>query len=88
MQGFITTLRLRIWTTIFATFIEASLGLFRVSVSLLHRLIGGTYLELVRNFSPFVIIFIFYFFVGDQILAALAVGEFTLPKPPGKWPAG
>ena len=64
------------------------MGLFRVSVSLLQRLVGGTYLELVRNLPPSVIIFIFYFFVGDQILPALAFGEFTLPKPLGKWPAG
>ncbi len=64
------------------------MGLFRVSVNLLQRLIGGAYLELVRNLPPFVIIFIIYFFVGDQILPALAAAEFTLPKPPGKWPAG
>jgi polar amino acid transport system permease protein len=76
MQGFFTTLRLSIWATIFATFIGALMGLFRVSLSLLQRLIGGTYVGLIRNLPPLVIIFIFYFFVGDQILPVLGVEEF------------
>ena len=76
MQGFFTTLRLSIWATIFATFIGTSMGLFRVSLSLLQRLIGATYVELIRNLPPLVIIFIFYFFVGNQILPALGVEEF------------
>jgi polar amino acid transport system permease protein len=77
MQGFFTTLRLSIWATIFATFIGTSMGLFRVSLSLLKRLIGATYVELIRNLPPLVIIFIFYFFVGNQILPALGVEEFV-----------
>jgi polar amino acid transport system permease protein len=52
------------------------MGLFRVSRSLFRRLIGGTYVELIRNLPPLVIIFIFYFFVGDQILPLLGVEEF------------
>lgn len=76
VQGFFTTLRLSIWATIFATFIGITMGLFRVSLSLLQRLIGATYVELIRNLPPLVIIFIFYFFVGDQILPALGVDEF------------
>ena len=76
MQGFFTTLRLSIWATIFATFIGALMGLFRVSLSLLQRLIGVTYVELIRNLPPLVIIFIFYFFVGNQVLPALGVEEF------------
>ena len=54
----------------------AAIGLFRVSRSLFRRLIGGTYVELIRNLPPLVIIFIFYFFVGDQILPLLGVEEF------------
>ena len=76
MQGFFTTLRLSIWATIFATFIGASMGLFRVSRSLFRRLIGSTYVELIRNLPPLVIILIFYFFVGDQILPSLGVETF------------
>ncbi len=76
MQGFFTTLRLSFWATILATAIGATMGLFRVSRSLLRRLISGTYVELLRNLPPLVIIFIFYFFVGDQILPALGVEAF------------
>jgi polar amino acid transport system permease protein len=76
LQGFFTTIRLSIWATIFATLIGVAMGLFRVSRSLFRRLIGGTYVELIRNLPPLVIIFIFYFFVGDQILPLLGVEEF------------
>ncbi len=76
LQGFFTTIRLSIWATIFATLIGTVMGLFRVSHSLFKRLIGGTYVELIRNLPPLVIIFIFYFFVGDQILPLLGVEEF------------
>ena len=76
LQGFFTTIRLSIWATIFATLIGTVMGLFRVSRSLFKRLIGGTYVELIRNLPPLVIIFIFYFFVGDQILPLLGVEEF------------
>jgi polar amino acid transport system permease protein len=76
LQGFFTTIRLSIWATIFATLIGVAMGLFRVSRSLFRRLIGGTYVELIRNLPPLVIIFIFYFFVGDQILSLLGVEEF------------
>ncbi len=76
LQGFFTTIRLSIWATIFATLIGVAMGLFRVSRSLFRRLIGGTYVGLIRNLPPLVIIFIFYFFVGDQILPLLGVEEF------------
>jgi len=76
LQGFFTTIRLSIWATIFATLIGTVMGLFRVSHSLFKRLIGGTYVELIRNLPPLVIIFIFYFFVGDQILPLFDIEEF------------
>jgi polar amino acid transport system permease protein len=76
LQGFFTTIRLSIWATLFATLIGTVMGLFRVSHSLFKRLIGGTYVELIRNLPPLVIIFIFYFFVGDQILSLFGVEEF------------
>jgi polar amino acid transport system permease protein len=52
------------------------MGLFRVSTRLFRRLIGATYVELIRNLPPLIIIFIFYFFIGDQILPLLGVEEF------------
>jgi polar amino acid transport system permease protein len=76
LEGFLTTIRLSLWATLLATLIGMVMGLFRVSPSLFKRLLGGTYVELTRNLPPLVLIFIFYFFVSDQILPALGVEEF------------
>ena len=76
MQGFLTTIRLSFWTTIAATLIGTLMGLCRVSQILFFRLLGGSYVASIRNLPPLVIIFIFYFFVGDQILPFLGVDEF------------
>ena len=69
--GLLTTIRLSIWATVLATIIGTVMGLLRVSSGLFNRLIGGTYVEIVRNLPPLVLVFIFYFFIGDQILPAL-----------------
>jgi polar amino acid transport system permease protein len=76
MEGFLTTIRLSVWATFFATLIGIVMGMFRVSRSLFKRLLGGTYVELIRNLPPLVLIFIFYFFVSNQILPVLGVEEF------------
>ena len=69
--GLLTTIRLSLWATVLATIIGTVMGLLRVSSGLFNRLIGGTYVEIVRNLPPLVLVFIFYFFIGDQILPAL-----------------
>ncbi|MGD9273465.1 MAG: amino acid ABC transporter permease, partial [Desulfobacterales bacterium] len=71
--GLLTTIRLSIWATLLATIIGTVMGLLRVSSGLFNRLIGGTYVEIVRNLPPLVLVFIFYFFIGDQILPALGI---------------
>ena len=82
MQGLFTTIRLSIWGTILATIIGTVLGLCRNSQSLLHRLISRTYVELIRNLPPLVLIFIFYFFVSDQIMPMLGVDDFIRSRSP------
>ncbi|UCG14447.1 MAG: amino acid ABC transporter permease [Deltaproteobacteria bacterium] len=77
MQGLFTTIRLSVWATILATILGTVMGLFRVSQSLFKRLTGRTYVELIRNLPPLVLIFIFYFFVSDQIMPVLGVDEFV-----------
>ena len=77
MEGFFTTIRLSVWTTFFATLIGIVMGMLRVSPSLFKRLVSGTYVELTRNLPPLVLIFIFYFFVSDQILPALGLEAFV-----------
>ncbi len=77
MEGLFTTIRLSVWTTVLATLIGTVMGFFRISPSLFKRLVGRTYVELIRNTPPLVLIFIFYFFVSDQIMPILGVDAFV-----------
>jgi polar amino acid transport system permease protein len=79
-QGFLTTIRLSIWGTLLAIVIGTIMGLFRTSRSLFRRLLGRSYIELIRNLPPIVLIFIFYYFISDQILTLLRVEEFILAR--------
>jgi polar amino acid transport system permease protein len=76
MQGLFMTIRLSVWGTIIATIIGLIMGLFRVSNSLFKRMVGRTYVELIRNIPPIVLIFLFYYFISDQILAIIDVDGF------------
>ena len=76
VQGLLTTIRLSIWGSIFATIFGTIIGLCRVSRVLFLRLVARAYVELIRNTPPLVLIFIFYFFIGDQIIPALGVDDF------------
>jgi polar amino acid transport system permease protein len=82
MQGLFTTLRLSVWGTILATIFGTAMGLFRTSDSLFLRMVGRTYVELIRNLPPLVIIFIFYFFLSDQIMPMLGIDEFLRSSSP------
>jgi polar amino acid transport system permease protein len=75
MQGFFTTIRLSIWATLIATILGTVAGFFRISKSLFKRLLGRTFVELIRNTPPLVLIFIFYFFVSGQIMPVLGVDD-------------
>ena len=76
LQGLFTTIRLSIWGTVLAVGIGAVFGFFRISSSLFKRMVGRTYVELIRNLPPLVLIFIFYFFVSGQIMPVLGVDAF------------
>lgn len=78
MQGLFTTLRLSIWGTILAAIIGVLMGLCRVSQRLFFRLIGRSYVELIRNMPPLVLIFIFYYFVSSQIMPVFGLDDFML----------
>ena len=87
LQGLFTTIRLSIWGTLLATFFGTVAGFWRISDSLFKRLTSRTYVELVRNTPPLVLIFIFYFFISDQIFPALGIDVFVRGLAPGaqKW---
>jgi polar amino acid transport system permease protein len=68
IHGLFTTLRLSFWGTLLATLFGTVMGLLRISKNLFFRMIARSYVELMRNLPPLVIIFIFYFFISDQIM--------------------
>jgi len=76
-------LKLSIWAVILATIAGIITGLFRTSMNLFLRMVGRTYVELIRNIPPLVLIFIFYFFVVDQIMPLLGVEEFVRSRSDG-----
>jgi len=75
MEGFFNTLRLSVWATILAMSIGTIMGLFRSSRSLFKRLVGGTYVELLRNLPPLVLVFIFYFFISSQLMPLIGLED-------------
>lgn len=76
LLGLFTTIKLSIWSTILAMIIGVVMGIFRTSKRLLPRMIGTAYVELVRNLPALVLVFIFYFFVSDQIMPLLGIDAF------------
>ena len=76
MQGFFNTIRLSVWSCILAVIIGMITGIMRTGRSLFGRLVGGTYVECIRNLPPLILIFIFYFFVSDQIIPLLGIESF------------
>lgn len=81
VQGLLTTIRLSFWSLLLALPIGLLAGLLRTSLHLLNRLIGGTYVTLLRNLPPLVLVFIFYFFISDQILPLLHIAEWIALAP-------
>ena len=73
LQGLFTTIRLSLWGTILATLIGTAMGLFRVGRRLFGRLVARTYVEVMRNTPPLVLIFLFYYFLSGQIMTALEI---------------
>lgn len=73
MQGLYTTLRLSLWASILAFALGVAVALARTSRSLYLRLVALSFTELMRNLPPLVIIFLFYFFLADQLTPFLGL---------------
>ena len=82
VQGLLTTIRLTVWSTLLAMVFGFITGILRTTPRLFNRLVGRSYVELIRNVPPLVLIFIFYFFVSDQIMPLLGVEEFIRSSSP------
>jgi len=46
-------------------------------------MLARSYVELMRNLPPLVIIFIFYFFISDQIMPVIGIDDFLRESSPG-----
>jgi polar amino acid transport system permease protein len=76
IQGLFTTIRLSVWATLLAVGIGLVAGVLRTTPRLFNRLVGRTYVELIRNVPPLVLVFIFYYFVSSQLMPLFGVEAF------------
>jgi polar amino acid transport system permease protein len=83
LSGLITTLKLSLWAIVFGTALGTGVGLCRVGQRLFGRLVGASFVGLIRNLPPIVLVFVLYFFMGDQIMRAVGLDRQiqTWPEP-------
>jgi len=81
LRGLFTTIKLSLWTMLFATITGLVAGLMRCSKHLFLRLGGSSFVLLIRNIPPLVLIFIFYYFVSDLFLPQLGIDQFMRSTP-------
>jgi polar amino acid transport system permease protein len=82
VQGLLTTLRLSLWSAFLAFVLGLGMALARTGKSLYWRLVARTYIELMRNLPPLVIIFLFYFFLADQLIPLLGLDTLVTSASP------
>ncbi len=80
-EGFLTTVRLSLWVVLLSLAIGTAAGIMGSGKSLFFRMIVRTYVEFARNTPPLVLVFIFYFFIGSQIMGFLGVDEWARNSP-------
>lgn len=81
--GVFNTLRLAIWGMLGAAPIGLAVALMRLARDRFLRLVGGTYVELIRNVPALVLLFILYFFVSAQITPLLGIDRAAATMGPG-----
>ncbi len=77
VSGFITTLRISVYASVLALILGVMLGLARTARNLTINLLARTYLECLRNIPPIVVVFIFYFFLSEQLIVAFGIEEWA-----------
>jgi len=83
LSGLITTLKMSFWAIVLATAVGTGIGLCRVGRRLFGRLVGAGFVGLIRNVPPIILVFVLYFFMGDQIMRAVGLDRQvqTWPEP-------
>ncbi|MEZ8758408.1 amino acid ABC transporter permease [Vibrio splendidus] len=72
-QGLIATLRLSLWSMVLALSFGTLLGVARHSKIAFFKTPALIFIQLVRNIPPLVFVFIFYFFVSNQLISLLGL---------------
>lgn len=82
LQGLFVTIKLSVWGILLAIGLGIIMGIMRTSRRLFYKMISRTYVELIRNIPPLVLVFIFYFFVSDQLMPLLGIQDYfrSLPE--------
>ncbi|WP_297478827.1 ABC transporter permease subunit [uncultured Photobacterium sp.] len=75
IRGIISTIRVSIWGMIFAATFGLLLALASLSSFKVMRLISSSYIQLLRNIPPLVFVFIFYFFISNQLVPLLGLSN-------------
>lgn len=73
LSGLFATIRLSLWSGALALILGTAAGLMRVSPRPLWRLCGGAYVHSVRNAPQLVLIFLFSYFLGGPLMAAIGL---------------
>ncbi len=77
LEGLLTTLRISIWSMLFACILGLVLGIMATLKRPLPRLVAHAYVGLIRNIPPLVFIFVFYFFISSQMVPLLGIDSWA-----------
>ena len=77
VTGFVTTLRVSLYASVLALIFGVILGLARSARNLTVSLLARTYVECLRNIPPIVVVFIFYFFLSEQLIVAFGIEQWA-----------
>lgn len=80
-QGVIATLRLSLWGILFAIPVGVLVGISRHSSIYVLRSTANIYILLIRNIPPLVFVFIFYFFISNQLIPNLGLDDILRNSP-------
>ncbi|KYN24113.1 amino acid ABC transporter permease [Vibrio cidicii] len=85
-QGLLATLRLSFWSMLLALILGTLIGIARTSERSILRVPANAFVQLIRNIPPLVFVFIFYFFISNQLIPLLGL-ETLLRNYPATPPA-
>ncbi len=83
LQGLFITIKLSFWGMLLAAAVGLCVGIISTWKRLFFKLTTRTYVELIRNTPALVLVFIFYYFVSDQVMPLFQLDELPYLLSPG-----